>query len=130
MDAVELLLRLAAVTWLLQVAPSVNDQHGHAVLRLSLGVLLHTMVERMHGAAAAELKALASGSQGISGGGAWGSSAQRAGNGNGTVSGAAPRTPSLGLAAQPAGLAGGAASATTGATGATPRMFLYSGHDR
>lgn len=35
------------------VAPSVKDKHGHAVLRLSMGVLLHTLVTNMEEAVAA-----------------------------------------------------------------------------
>jgi hypothetical protein len=49
-----MLISLRVVSIAVQVAPSVNDAHGHAVLRLSMGVLLHTLVERMQAAASIE----------------------------------------------------------------------------
>lgn len=46
------LLLQAAKEFAPYVAPSVKDKHGHTVLRLSMGLLLHTLVKNMEAVAA------------------------------------------------------------------------------
>lgn len=108
--------RLATQEFSAYVAPSLRDGQGRAVLRLSMGRLLHTLVANME-AAVAQMEAQA---------------AARSGSGSGSA-GAARGS---GGAARDSG-GGGGGNGAGGAAGGPeggdkpdqPRMLLFSGHD-
>ena len=86
------------------------------MLRLGMGVLMHTMVGRMEAAAAA----------------AQAGSSQAAASGGGAPAGGDAASASSGVSSLPAAAApaGGAnAAAPAALPPGQPRMFLYSGHD-
>ncbi|PSC67963.1 Lysophosphatidic acid phosphatase type 6 [Micractinium conductrix] len=106
----------ATERFMLLIAPHPDTGKDQEVLRLGMGVLMHTMVGRMEAAAAA----------------AQAGSSQAAASGGGAPAGGDAASASSGVSSLPAAAApaGGAnAAAPAALPPGQPRMFLYSGHD-